>query len=132
MRRQIDLQEKRARVASAGLAIVGKQGAQRRIAEDALREIEARACDLWRGARWTCRPDRLVARGHRVGGVVLVLRGVVPDERARQAMREVRARARSHLVNKLEIVPSDVSGAAEDLAGAAVQLAASAWLRENR
>jgi DNA repair exonuclease SbcCD ATPase subunit len=36
------------------------------------------------------------------------------------------------LVNKLELVLSDRSGAAEDLAGASIQLSASAWLREDR
>jgi DNA repair exonuclease SbcCD ATPase subunit len=36
------------------------------------------------------------------------------------------------LVNKLYLVLSDRSGAAEDLAGAAIQLAASAWLRRER
>jgi hypothetical protein len=36
------------------------------------------------------------------------------------------------LVNRLEIQLSDRSGAAEDLVGASLQLAASTWLREER
>ena len=36
------------------------------------------------------------------------------------------------MTNKLEIIPSNRSGAAEDLAGGAFQLSASAWLRQQR
>jgi hypothetical protein len=36
------------------------------------------------------------------------------------------------LIHKLDLALSDRSGAAEDLAGAALQLAASAWLRAER
>lgn len=36
------------------------------------------------------------------------------------------------LVNKFEIRPTRVSGGAEDLAGGAFQLSASAWLRNDR
>jgi DNA repair exonuclease SbcCD ATPase subunit len=37
-----------------------------------------------------------------------------------------------NLINKLDFVLSDRSGAAEDLAGAALQLSASAWLRAEK
>lgn len=37
-----------------------------------------------------------------------------------------------HTVEKLEIGTSDISGAAEDLAGIAIRLAASTWLRDRR
>ena len=132
-REKLDQIERAMRIASAAVAIFGKNGAQRVIAEDALVEIEARACDLLR----TCGIDLSVKiewsrEGTGLAATCGACGAAFPkSEKVKRCARCGTERG-PNLVNKLEIVPSDVSGAAEDLAGASVQLAASAWLREDR
>lgn len=115
------------------LVIFGKQGAQRRVAEGALADIEEGANDMLRGCgtdlsvevRWsregTGWAKACDACGHPFPSSVKV----------KECTRCGAARG-PLLVNKLDLALSNRSGAAEDLVGAALQLSASAWLRRER
>jgi DNA repair exonuclease SbcCD ATPase subunit len=126
--------ERASRTAAAAVAIFGKGGAQRRIAEGVLADIERRANE-----------DVLAASGVELSVRVLWSRetsGLAAAcgacGTAYPASRRVRecprcgAERGPQLTNKLELEPSDRSGAADDLAGFAFQVGASAWLREDR
>lgn len=120
-------------VRRAAFGILGKNGAQRRLAEGALGEIEAganemlTACgiDLRVGVSWAREGSGFAKACDACGAAFPASTRVKRCERCGAARGP-------HLVNKLEVVLSDRSGAAEDLAGAAVQLSASAWLRADR
>lgn len=113
--------------------VLGKNGAQRRVAEGALGQIEVaanemlRTCgiDLGVEVRWSREGSGLAkacdACGHPFPA----------SARAKECERCQTARG-PNLVNKLDILLTDQSGAAEDLAGAALQLAAARWLRSDR
>lgn len=115
------------------VVIFGKKGAQRRVAEGSLARIEEDAnhvldaCDvkLRVDIRWAREGKGLAkacdACGHPFPASVRV-----------KACERCGAARGPQLENKLDIVLSDRSGAAEDLAGAAVQLSASRWLRDVR
>jgi DNA repair exonuclease SbcCD ATPase subunit len=115
------------------LAIFGKQGAQRRVAENALAEIQDNAnrmlqmcdVDLSVEVRWSREGQGLASVCDSCGAPH------ARSERVKQCERCGAARG-PLLINKLDVVLSDRSGAAEDLVGAAVQLAASSWLRADR
>lgn len=119
--------------ARASLAILGKQGTQRRLAEGALSEIEARAREMLVAAnipievavRWARDGSGLAATCDACGAAY-------PTSAKVKACARCGAQRGPNIVNKLEIELSNRSGAADDLAGAAIQLAASAWLREDR
>lgn len=120
-------------VAREALVVFGRNGAQRRVAEGALAEIEdganamLRDCgvDLSVRVLWSREGSGLAkacdACGHPFPTSVKV----------KQCQR-CGAERGPLLVNKLDVELSDRSGAAEDLAGAGLQLAASAWLRADR
>jgi DNA repair exonuclease SbcCD ATPase subunit len=130
---ELDAAEQQVAVAREAAAIFGKGGAQRRVAEAALGEIEEGAnamltecgIGLQVGVRW-CREGAGLAKACDACGAAFPA-----SARAKECARCGGARG-PLLVNKLDIVLSDRSGAAEDLAGAAIQLAASAWLRAER
>jgi len=115
------------------LVVFGKLGAQKRVAESALKSIEdganamLRECgiDLSVEVQWSREGGGLArscdACGHPFG----------TSAKVKQCERCGADRG-PLLVNKLELVLSDRSGAAEDLVGASIQLSASAWLREDR
>jgi DNA repair exonuclease SbcCD ATPase subunit len=117
----------------ACLAVIGKHGIQRRLAEGALGEIEALANDMLADAgvglsvsvRWSREGSGLATSCDACGLAF-------PTSAKVKACTRCNAARGPNLVNKLEIELSNRSGAAEDLAGGAVQLAASAWLREDR
>lgn len=129
------LGEIRARLAvyREAAVIFGKQGAQRRVAEGALAEIEEGANDILReteidlevGIQWS-REGSGLARACDGCGASFPLSARV------KTCSRCKAPRGKNIINKLEIVLSDESGAAEDLAGVAVQLAASSWLRGDR
>lgn len=117
----------------AAVAVVGKGGAQRRVAERALSRIEAGANALLQrsgiplqiGTRWSREIDGLEAACSACGTAYPASQKVKECPRCgatRQQKRE----------NKLQVVMSRRSGAAEDLGGIAFQLSASAWLRARR
>lgn len=120
-------------VARASLAVLGKQGTQRRLAEGALSEIEARAREMLSAANI---PIELAVRWAREGSGLAAAcdacGAAYPTSAKVKACARCGAARGPNIVNKLEIELSNRSGAADDLAGAAIQLAASAWLREDR
>jgi DNA repair exonuclease SbcCD ATPase subunit len=113
--------------------IFGKRGAQRRVAEGALGQIETEANDALKACgvqlevevRWSREGKGLASACDACGNPFPASTKVKNCERCGVARGP-------KLENKLEIGLSDRSGAAEDLAGANVQLAASRWLREDR
>jgi DNA repair exonuclease SbcCD ATPase subunit len=133
------LRAKRAELAEAlstireAVVIFGKQGAQRRVAESALSAIEGDANELLKDCgidlrvevRWSREGKGLAKACEQCGAPFPASAKVKACERC----GTVRG---NQLENKLDVVLSNRSGAAEDLAGAAVQLAASRWLREQR
>lgn len=117
----------------AAVAVFGKRGAQRRVAEGALATIEADAnrelhesgVDLTVEVRWS----------REIGGLAKSCDACgfpfPPSAKVKICARCGVARG-PNAENKLEITLSDRSGAAEDLGGGHFQLAASRWLREAR
>jgi len=115
------------------MVVFGKQGAQRRVAEGALGEIEEDAnaslresgMDLSISVQWS-REGNSPARACDACGAPFPASAkvkVCPRCHAARGLQQV---------NKLDFVLSDKSGAAEDLAGVNFKLAASAWLRRER
>lgn len=125
--------EKQLAVYREAAAIFGKQGAQRRVAETALAEIEQAAneslaecgIDLKVEIQWAREGSQIAKTCDSCG------KPFPTSARIKTCDRCGAARGPNY-VNKLEVVLSDRSGAAEDLAGATIQLAASNWLRSDR
>lgn len=125
--------DEEADVLRAAAHLFGPRGAQRRVAEAALGVVESEACgalaaagvDLSLAVRWHRETKDLSpscdACGYAYG----------TSQRAKACPRCAEARA-PKIVQRLEVVPSDRSGAADDLAGIAFQLAGGAWLRRDR
>jgi hypothetical protein len=115
------------------LMVVGRNGAQRRIAETALTDIESRAnallqesgIDLSLEVKWAREGQGLATHCEACGSTF-------PTSAKVKSCSKCATPRGPKVVNKLELILSDRSGAAEDLAGGAFQLAASAWLREDR
>lgn len=116
------------------LAILGRGGAQKRLAEFALAEIEADAnallvesgIDLSLEVRWAREAATGLARAcDQCGAPFPASQRVKHCDRCKSERGPL-------LVEKLEVELSDRSGAAEDLAGIGFQLAAAAWLRRAR
>lgn len=120
-------------VARAALRIFGRQGAQRRIAEAALVEIEGganyilreAAIDLTLKVQWGREGVGLAAWCSECGAPF-------PASAKVKACERCKAERGPKVVERLDVELSDRSGAAEDLAGAALQLSAAAWLRRER
>ena len=116
-----------------GVLVFGKTGAQRRVAEAALRSIEdganegLRECgiDLSVEVQWSRQGDGLAKACDSCGQPF-------PSSVKVKRCERCGAERGPLLVNRLELQLSDRSGAAEDLVGAALQLSASAWLRGER
>lgn len=117
----------------AAVRILGRQGAQRVIAEAALREIEGGANDMLRSANidlsvtlsWAREGSGLAAHCSECGTAF-------PASAKVKACTKCGAERGQKVIERLDVELSDRSGAAEDLAGAALQLAATAWLRRER
>lgn len=130
-----NLEAVRKKVATAREAaiILGRNGAQRRIAESSLAEIEAAAnaelaqsnIDLAMFVRWA-RETKGLATACDVCGAPF------PASKAVKGCERCGAARGPKLEERLDIDLTDRSGAAEDLAGIAFQLAAGAWLRARR
>jgi len=122
-----------AAVLRAAVRLFGRQGAQQRIAEAALADIESGANALLREAsidlsvtvRWAREGQGLATSCDSCGAAHPASQRVKRCERCG-------AERGPKLVERLDVDLSDRSGAAEDLAGAALQLAASSWLRAER
>jgi len=121
------------RTAAAAVAVFGKNGAQRRVAEGALAEIERAASDsladagIELGVRmtWSREGSGLAATCGKCGSAFPTSQRVKACERCGEERGP-------NLVNKLDFDVTSRSGGAEDLAGVATQLAAAAWLRTDR
>jgi DNA repair exonuclease SbcCD ATPase subunit len=125
--------DKGARTAAAATAIFGPNGAQRQIAEEMLVEIEADANeDLARAGIplsvnfvWSREGQELAASCGECG------QGFPATRKVKECTRCGAPRG-PKLINRLEFDVSNRSGAADDLAAAFTQFAASAWLRADR
>lgn len=117
----------------AALRIFGRQGAQRQIAEGALIEIELEANDILRSAGVDLSVQVLWAR-EGVGLAAWCGECGAPFPSSTRVKRCERCNAERgpKVIERLDIELSDRSGAAEDLAGVALQLAGAAWLRRER
>lgn len=120
-------------VGRAALRIFGRSGAQKRIAEAALAEIEAGANGILREAAIDL---SLRVQWGREGVGLATWCGECgapyPSSARVKACERCKAERGPKVVERLDIELSDRSGAAEDLAGAALQLSAAAWLRRER
>lgn len=115
-------------------AILGPMGAQRRAAEGSLADIELGAnerlsrwgVDLSVGVRWDREGRSGMAKACATCGEPFP-----KSERVKACGRCGEERG-PHIIQKLEYELSDRSGAADDIAGIAIRLAASEWLRRER
>lgn len=113
--------------------VFGKGGAQRRVAEDALSDIEATAnsllgacgMDLTVEVTWGREGKDLADNCDQCGAPFGT------SQRVKVCGRCAAPRGQK-ITNRLDLELSDKSGAAEDLAGWAFQFAAGAWLRRDR
>jgi DNA repair exonuclease SbcCD ATPase subunit len=133
MEKQAAAHERDTALLRTAVAILGRGGAQRRVAEGALGEIEAGAnaalatCGIELGVR--------VAWGREGEGLATTCNACgtpYPSSQRVKACARCNAERGPKIVHRLDIETSDRSGAAEDLAGTMVQLAAAAWLRRSR
>jgi hypothetical protein len=113
--------------------IFGKNGAQRVVSERALSEIEDGANDMLRA----CEIDLSVRmdwsrEGEGLAKVCEACGSPFPSSAKVKECKRCGAKRGANLINKLDVVLSDRSVAAEDMAGGAIQLSASAWLRKDR
>lgn len=114
------------------VAVVGRNGAQRDVAEGELARIsegantllEQAGIDLGIEVSWAREASGL-ARYCDCGQAF-------PSSQRVKSCGRCGAERGPHTVERLDIVPSSRSGAADDLAGLAVQLSAAAWLRGRR
>lgn len=115
------------------VAILGREGAQKRVASLALGQIEDGANALLRAAGVALGVRFIWAReGKGMAKQCGDCGAPFPaSARAKQCPRCGAVRG-PHMIAKLDIELTNSSGAADDLAGIAVQLAASNWLRLKR
>lgn len=119
--------------AREAVAVFGRNGAQRRIAERALTTIEADANALLS----ECGIDlsvKIVWAREAATGLATSCDSCGAAFPSSQRVKECACGAKRgpKLTEKLDVEMSDRSGAAEDLAGMAFHLAAAAWLRRER
>lgn len=122
-----------ARTLQEAIAVVGRQGAQREVAEGALGTIELGANKLLQSAgidlqvevQWSREGDGLALYCDSCGAAF-------PKSQAVKVCGICNAQRGPKQVEKLTLAPNDRSGAADDIAGLAFQLSASAWLRNER
>lgn len=117
----------------AAAGVFGRNGAQRAIAESSLGEVEDRAnaslalmgIDVSMKVSWSRDAEGLASACEDCGYPF-------PTSKKVLACTKCGARRGDKRIEKLDLDLSRNSGAAEDLAGVAFQLAASAWLRDKR
>lgn len=134
MQDTVDKAKDQATLLRAALRVFGRQGAQQRIAEAALAEIEQGANALLRDAGIDLSVEMRWAREAASGLATTCDACGAPFPASQRAKKCERCGAERppKLIERLDVELSDRSGAAEDLAGAALQLAAAAWLRRER
>lgn len=117
----------------AAVQVFGKNGAQRAFAEGELGEIEAEANGALAEAGIALQVA--VTWGREGSGPAKVCDAcgtAFPASHKVKACGRCGAERGPHVVNRLDIVPSDSSGGCDDLGSAFTQLAAAAWLRAER
>lgn len=115
------------------LVLLGPVGAQRRIAEGALQQIEQGANVLLTRSNiplsvkmeWSREGDDHAKTCDQCGAPF-------PKSARVKVCTRCNSERGKNIINKLEVRLSNWSGAATDLGGGAIQLAASAWLRRKR
>lgn len=130
---EADILDKQIQTQREALVIFGKNGAQRRVAESALKVIQNGANEMLSECGinldveiyWSREGSGLAKTCDSCGNPFPLSRKVKGCERCGTERGPL-------LVNKLDIALSEQSGGSEDLAGACVQLSASRWLRANR
>jgi DNA repair exonuclease SbcCD ATPase subunit len=133
LERDLEMLRKELNARREARTIFGRNGAQRRLAEAALEEIGDQAnammsacgIDLSLEIQWAREADKLARSCDGCGAAF-------PDSQKVKACARCGMARGQHLVNKMDILLSEQSGAAEDLTGAAFQLAAAHWLRRDR
>lgn len=115
------------------LAILGKNGAQRRVAESPLRMIQGNTNAMFQECGIKLDVEILWSReGEGLAKTCDACGHPFPTSRKVRECERCHTERGPLLVNKLDIAMSEQSGGAEDLVGAGIQLAASAWLRQRR
>jgi DNA repair exonuclease SbcCD ATPase subunit len=115
------------------LAIFGRQGAQKRVAEESLREIEDEANALLSGAGIDLECALEWQReGKGPAGECVACGWAFPSSTRVKACEKCGVPRGPKIITALEVVRSKVSGAADDLTGIAISLAAASWLRAER
>jgi DNA repair exonuclease SbcCD ATPase subunit len=131
--RDVEAGERRIATLREAIAVFGRNGAQRVIAEGALQQIQEGAnrmlslcgIDLSMRVRWG-REGRGLAQVCDACGTTFP-----KSERVRRCDRCGADRGPA-VQHRLDLEPSNRSGGADDLCGIAFQLAAARWLREDR
>ena len=115
------------------VVILGKNGVQRRLAENALNQITAMAneslqkcgIDLSVNVKW-CREGNGLADECSICGAAF------PKGKSIKECLRCHSPRGAKTIDKIEVILSDISGAAEDLCGVVISLAAAAWLKNRR
>lgn len=130
---QIEALERKLSTQREATVIFGRQGAQRRVAESALAKIQEGANAMLQECGIGLEVDVLWSReGSGLAKTCDTCGHPFPSSERVKVCERCEADRGPLLVNKLELALSEQSGAAEDLAGAAIQLSASEWLRTSR
>ena len=133
LQQHIDATRARVELLTEAAHILGRTGAQREIARKMLAAIETSAnqaleecgVDLRVQVRWSYEGQGLARECEACGNPF-------PSSAKVKVCTRCGAERGQNTINRLDVVLSDRSGAAEDLAGIAIQLAACAWLRQER
>jgi DNA repair exonuclease SbcCD ATPase subunit len=121
------------RLHQEAIAVVGRQGAQREVAEGVLRQVEAGANRLLQAASIDLSLEVSWAReGKGLASHCDACGSAFPKAQSQKVCAICGAQRGPKMIEKLQLLPSDRSGAADDIGGLAFQLAASAWLRAKR
>lgn len=133
LRLLIQVAKHRVQVATEAVQITGRQGAQQTIQEIALAKVERRANGILSGAAIPLQVSVSWAQETKGLAKVCDKCGTAFPTSQRVKMCTVCGATRGpNTQRKLTIEPSDRSGAAEDLAGISMGIAASQWLRSVR
>jgi DNA repair exonuclease SbcCD ATPase subunit len=132
-REQLEALDREARLMRTGALVVGRNGAQRAVAVGAMAAIEQGANDLLETCgielqlevKWAREGNGPAKQCDKCGAGY-------PTSAKVKTCATCGAPRGQHLVERLDIEPSDISGAALDLGGIGFQLGASSWLREKR
>jgi len=119
--------------ASQATLIFGRNGAQRRVAESALAQIEARANEALDVSNINLQVKVQWAReGQGLATACEACGHPFPSSTKVRACGRCNAARGPKLVHRLDLELSDRSAALEDLAGVTVAMGAGAWLRDKR